>query len=194
MSETAPEPTGDGGGKLFGLKPIWWLAIAGGVVLLYLLYKNSSSNSTGSSSGGNGGTPNNGQSSTGSITFNPPATNVTVTAPNATSSTGPATSTSTSPVTTTTTTTPTPKTPAPNPQPKPQPPPKAKTTTTTYKTTYIVKKGDTLASIAKKYGISVATLAHANVYVPGEVAGNKKVGQTLGTGAGLKTGQKLNIP
>jgi len=40
----------------------------------------------------------------------------------------------------------------------------------------------------------VATLAHANVYVPGEVAGNKKVGQTLGTGAGLKTGQKLNIP
>jgi len=32
------------------------------------------------------------------------------------------------------------------------------------------------------------------VYVPGEVAGDKKVGQTLGTGAGLKTGQVLRVP
>lgn len=59
---------------------------------------------------------------------------------------------------------------------------------------YTVKPGETLTSIANRFGISVATLAHANVYVPGEVAGNKKVGQTLGTGAGLKTGQVLKIP
>lgn len=64
---------------------------------------------------------------------------------------------------------------------------------TTY-SSYTVKPGQTLSSIANMFGISVATLAHANVYVPGEVAGNKKVGQTLGTGAGLKTGQVLKIP
>jgi LysM repeat protein len=61
-------------------------------------------------------------------------------------------------------------------------------------TTVTVKKGQTLASIAAANHISVAELAHANVYVPGEVAGNAKVGQTLGTGAGLKTGQVLKIP
>jgi hypothetical protein len=44
------------------------------------------------------------------------------------------------------------------------------------------------------FGISVPTLAHANVYVAGELPGNAKVGQTLGTGAGLKTGQVLKIP
>ena len=59
--------------------------------------------------------------------------------------------------------------------------------------TYVVKKGDTLASIAAKYGISVATLAHNNVYVAGEAPG-KAPGTTLGTGAGLKTGQVLKVP
>ena len=58
----------------------------------------------------------------------------------------------------------------------------------------MVKKGDTLAAIAARYGISVATLAHNNVYVTGEVPGNAKVGQPLGTGAGLKTGQVLKVP
>lgn len=61
-------------------------------------------------------------------------------------------------------------------------------------TTVTVQKGQTLASIAAAHHISVAELAHANTYVPGEVAGNKKVGQPLGTGAGLKTGQVLKIP
>jgi LysM repeat protein len=61
-------------------------------------------------------------------------------------------------------------------------------------TSVTVKKGQTLASIAAANHISVAELAHANTYVPGEVAGDKKVGQTLGTGAGLKTGQVLKIP
>jgi LysM repeat protein len=69
----------------------------------------------------------------------------------------------------------------------------AKPPKTTY-TYYTVQKGDTLASVAKKFGIAVAALAAANVYVPGEVKGNKKVGQPLGTGAGLLTGQVLKIP
>lgn len=64
---------------------------------------------------------------------------------------------------------------------------------TTY-SSYTVKPGQTLSSIANMFGISVATLAHANVYVPGELPGNAKVGQTLGTGAGLRTGQVLKIP
>lgn len=66
----------------------------------------------------------------------------------------------------------------------------------TVKTTfssYTVKAGESLASIAAKFGISVAQLAHANVYVSGE-AGKNKVGQRLGTGAGLKTGQVLKVP
>jgi LysM repeat protein len=57
-----------------------------------------------------------------------------------------------------------------------------------------VKAGQTLDEIAKQYGITPAELASQNVYVAGEVPGNKKVGQTLGTGAGLKTGQVLKVP
>jgi LysM repeat protein len=61
-------------------------------------------------------------------------------------------------------------------------------------TKYTVKANESLDEIAAKYHITPAELAHANVYVTGEVPGNKKVGQPLGTGAGLKTGQVLNIP
>jgi len=61
-------------------------------------------------------------------------------------------------------------------------------------TDYTVRRGDTIASLARRFGITPAQLAHSNVYVPGEVPGNAKVGQTLGTGAGLKTGQVLRIP
>lgn len=57
-----------------------------------------------------------------------------------------------------------------------------------------VKAGQTLDQIAKEYGITPAELASHNVYVKGEVPGDAKVGQTLGTGAGLKTGQTLKIP
>jgi LysM repeat protein len=77
---------------------------------------------------------------------------------------------------------------------EPRPKPVAAPARGSSTTSYTVKKGDTLSSIAAKYHISVTELAHSNVYVPGEVAGNKKVGQTLGTGAGLKTGQVLKIP
>jgi LysM repeat protein len=92
----------------------------------------------------------------------------------------------------------------PNPQPVPSVPGRSATTATNTQVQgapaatnikyYTVQAGDTLASIAKKFGISVATLAHANVYVKGEVPGNAKVGQPLGTGAGLLTGQVLKIP
>ena len=81
------------------------------------------------------------------------------------------------------------------PAPVSQPVPKSSTapTSAAWTNTYVVKKGDTLASIAAKYGISVATLAHNNVYVAGEAPG-KAPGTTLGTGAGLKTGQVLKVP
>lgn len=55
---------------------------------------------------------------------------------------------------------------------------------------YQVRSNDTLASIANRYGISVTTLAHSNVYG----AGSPKQGQMLGTGAGLRTGWTLKIP
>jgi hypothetical protein len=53
-----------------------------------------------------------------------------------------------------------------------------------------------LQSLAAQYHTTADAIAKApgNVYVSGEVPGNKKVGQQLGTGAGLKTGMKLNIP
>jgi LysM repeat protein len=44
---------------------------------------------------------------------------------------------------------------------------------------YTVKVGDTLDSVAAKFGIARVTLAHGN---------------GLGTGAGLRTGQVLNVP
>jgi LysM repeat protein len=70
--------------------------------------------------------------------------------------------------------TPTPvKTVAPKPvAPKPAQPP-------IFNKTYIVKKGETLNSIAKSLHISRVDLAHAN---------------GLGTGAGLRTGQTLKVP
>ena len=48
-----------------------------------------------------------------------------------------------------------------------------------FNSTYVVKPGDTLASVAKKYKITREQLAHANGY---------------GTGAGLRTGEKLKVP
>jgi hypothetical protein len=48
-----------------------------------------------------------------------------------------------------------------------------------FNATYIVRKGDTMASVAKKFGITVTELSHANGY---------------GTGAGLRTGEHLRVP
>lgn len=154
----------------FNWKPI--LLIGGAAILVYFLFfRNSSSSSTGTGTTGTGGSSSGGnqdQPQTGDITVQPSSENITVGSPAATTT---------------------------NSQPSPPtstPGPPVQQGSTPVK--YTVKAGDSLASIAKKYGISVASLAHANVYVPGEVSGNKKVGQTLGTGAGLKTGQVLTVP
>lgn len=48
-----------------------------------------------------------------------------------------------------------------------------------FNSTYIVRKGDTLNSVAARFRITRVELAHAN---------------GLGTGAGLRTGQKIKVP
>jgi LysM repeat protein len=65
------------------------------------------------------------------------------------------------------------------PAPKPKPPAKKPSQPPIFNSSYTVRKGDTLESVAKKYDISRVALAHANGY---------------GTGAGLRTGEKLKVP
>jgi LysM repeat protein len=48
-----------------------------------------------------------------------------------------------------------------------------------FNATYVVRKGDTLNSVAAKFRITRVELAHAN---------------GLGTGAGLRTGQRIKVP
>lgn len=206
MSETMPEQTtqdSGGGGNFFtkkymGIPGIVWLG--GAAILAYFLFFRNSSSSSSSGTSGTSGTT---SGSSGTINVNPlpsqggnwqplntdsgsvsqSSSNTNALSPNQGSGTNTGT---------------------PNPQPQPTTTPAASSSTTsttttatqptTTYTTYTVQAGDTLASIAKKFGITVAALAHANTYVAGEVPGNKKVGQTLGTGAGLLTGQVLKIP
>jgi LysM repeat protein len=54
-----------------------------------------------------------------------------------------------------------------------------KTATPIFNAVYVVRRGDTLNSVAKRFGITRVELAHAN---------------GLGTGAGLRTGQKIHVP
>lgn len=201
MSEPAPEPQQGGsaaGGfmsrKYMGIPAVVWLA--GAAILAYLYFRNKSASSGGGATSTGGG----GQSTTGDIAFQPAAETIDVQGqygPNTVSGTdttqggntgGGNTSGSTSGGGSTTVGSGTP-----NPQPSPKPKPPTKTNSTPMMS-YTVKKGEQLDEIAKRYGISADCLADANVYVKGEVPGNKKVGQTLGTGAGLKTGQVLKIP
>jgi LysM repeat protein len=167
--------------RKLGPLPMWgWMAIALVIAIAYyLIDKKNSANSA--SAQGTSSTPTDTTDQSLVPQFvnqtyvngtPPPAPSVTVnnTVPTGTTSTG------------TTTTPPTNKPPAP-----------AK------KVTYIkytVHAGDTLQSLAARYHVTVADIAGApgNVYVKGEVPGDKKVGQQLGTGAGLKTGMKINIP
>lgn len=178
MSEPIPE--GDGGGgsfltrKFAGVPAIVWLL--GATLLAYLYFRNKSGGSA--SSTGGGGTP-----TTGDISVTPGTTTINVIRQYTGRMHKPSSNNGSPP----------PRHRTHNPQPKPRTKPPVKKQATT-KLTYTVRSGDTLASIAKKYGISIAQLAHANVYVAGEVPGNHKVGQHLGTGAGLKTGQRLVIP
>ena len=48
-----------------------------------------------------------------------------------------------------------------------------------FNATYVVRPGDTLNSVAKRYHVTREELAHANGY---------------GTGAGLRTGERLKVP
>lgn len=173
MSEMAAEQGAPGPSGFLSMRN---LLIVGGVAVVayFLFFRNSQGGGT---STGGGGT-----STTGDITANPAET-INVQAPSVTQ-TAPATATVPGKTIT----------PSVNPQPKPPVPPKVKTTSVHY-LNYTVKPGDTLASIAAKYHISVAQLAHApgNVYVAGE-ASPSKTGKQLGTGAGLKTGMHLRIP
>jgi len=65
------------------------------------------------------------------------------------------------------------------PHPKPPPRKPGGTGQPIFNATYVVKPGDTLDKVAKKYRITREQLAHANGF---------------GTGAGLRTGQRLRVP
>lgn len=170
--------------KYLGIPGVVWLA--GAAILAYFLFfrNKASGGGAGGTSTGGGGT-----STTGDIQLQPGTETIDLTGTTAATGTG---VTNTAPDTDVVNNPPPPGNPipqpTPNPQPSPKPPPRVKWTW------YTVQRGDTLKSIAKHYGISVRDLAHANVYVPGEVPGDRKVGQPLGTGAGLKTGQRLHVP
>jgi len=149
-----------------GPLPTWlWIVIIGLAIIAWAWWKNKSASAASSANTSASSTPEDqvpqfiNQTYT---TVTPPSVNVTNTEP-----APPATTTSPAP-------TPTPvKTTAPKPvAPKPAQPP-------IFNATYVVKKGETLNSIAKKLGISRVDLAHAN---------------GLGTGAGLRTGQTLKVP
>ena len=175
MSETAPEPSGGGGGiggtlgRKMGPMPVWlWLVILTVAALGFYLWKQH----TAAASSGTAVT------GTGSVT---PASSV----PDYVSQT---TINLTEPPETTT--------PPPGPPPKKKPPggggggapkgpppkrtPRGKTPQPPLlSSTYTVKPGDTLDKLAAKFGISRVDLAHGN---------------GLGTGAGLRTGQVLKVP
>lgn len=174
-----------------------WMGIALAIAIVFYLYKKHQSASSNSTSSAQNSSAAGGVNSPGGVdaslvpqfvnqVYNqetpPVAPNVTVTnnipADNDTQPTG--------------TGTPAPPT-APvgqHPAPKPAPPKKV-----TYKT-ITVQPGQTLQSLAQQYHTTPDQIADVpgNVYVEGEVPGNKKVGQQLGSGAGLKTGMKIKIP
>jgi len=174
VSEAAPERTSGGGGNVFthklGPLPTWvWIVIIGLGIVAWSWWKNKSASAASAANTSASSTPADqvpqfvNQTYT---TVTPPSVNVTNTTPAATATT-PTPTPSPTP-------TPTPvKTTAPKPvAPKPAQPP-------IFNSTYVVKKGETLNSIAKQLGISRVDLAHAN---------------GLGTGAGLRTGQTLKVP
>ncbi|HXT92376.1 MAG TPA: LysM domain-containing protein [Trebonia sp.] len=183
MSEAAPErapsrapSSGGGGGNVFthklGPLPTWlWIVIVGLALVAWSWWKNKSADAASSANTASSSTPADQVPQFVNQTFTtvtPPSVNVTAPAGPA----GPAGPTGPqSPVPPPTAPVPV-KTTAPRPvAPTAQPP--------IFNKTYIVKKGETLNSIAKQLGISRVDLAHAN---------------GLGTGAGLRTGQTLKVP
>lgn len=175
MSEPMPEGGAPGSGfmskKFMGIPAVVWLIGAALLAYMYFRNKNSSSGSSGSSSGGASSGSSGDTSTTGNISVKPTET-IDV---SGLQKSDQQTSEPEGPIET------------------------GRDNDTQHETKtsnrkYTVKAGESLTEIAKRFGISVACLAHHNVYVKGEVPGNKKVGQRLGTGAGLKTGQVLTIP
>jgi LysM repeat protein len=171
----APSRSSSGGGNVLthrlGPLPTWvWIAIAAALIISYSWWKSKSANAASSANTAASSTPADqvpqfvNQTYT---TVTPPSVNVTDNDTSAPAGGAP-------PAPTPVKTTPTPvKAPAPKPvAPKPAQPP-------IFNKTYVVKKGETLNSVAKSLGISRVDLAHAN---------------GLGTGAGLRTGQTLKVP
>jgi len=173
VSEAAPEraPSSGGGGNVFthklGPLPTWvWIVVIGLAIVAWSWWKNKSASAASAANTSASSTPADqvpqfvNQTYT---TVQAPAAPATTAAAPATTSTGaPAASTPATPK-------PTASKPV---APKPSQPP-------IFNSTYVVKKGETLNSIAKQLGISRVDLAHAN---------------GLGTGAGLRTGQTLKVP
>jgi LysM repeat protein len=191
MAEIAKDPTGEGKEKVpkKGAKYKWW--VVGGLglvaVLVFFFVRKSSSNAGTTAAGTNTAMDPATQAALQSALQGQAAAGLSYQAATgpagpagATGPAGPAGATG-------------PAGPSGSSAPLPKPPKPPKSPTAPASSTYTVKAGETLASIAAKYGISVATLAHNNVYVAGEAAG-KTPGTKLGTGAGLKTGQVLKIP
>lgn len=178
MSEQAPEraPARAKGGNVFthriGPLPMWiWVALAGGVIVAWSFYKSKTSAASTSTASGVPASdvpqfvnqtyttvspPNVTVDNTPDTDESPPAIKGN-TAPS-----GPAIPSNYHP--------PIHNPPAPRPGGK-QPP--------IFNATYMVRKGDTLNSVAKRFGITRVELAHAN---------------GLGTGAGLRTGQRIKVP
>lgn len=203
MSQMQPEVQPQSGNvftRKIGPLPMWaWMGIALALAIVYYLYKkheSGSSSSTSSSQNSSMNTPGGVDASLVPQFVNqvynqetpPTAPNVTVnnTIP---SQPAPPDNDNNPPPNTGNGGTPPAKTPKPTGTRVP-----AKTKTT-YKT-ITVQPGQTLQSLAAQYHTTPDQIADVpgNVYVAGEVPGNKKVGQQLGSGAGLKTGMKLRIP
>jgi LysM repeat protein len=177
MSETAPERPARGGGNVFTTKlgplPMWaWAAIASAVLIGWAYYRNKqAASATAANSSAGASTPASDIPQFVNQTYTT-VTPPTVTAPTTVNVSTPAPGASLG------TTTPilTPGLPA---TAKPVAPRPSAVSEPIFNASYTVLKGETLASVAKKYGISREQLAHAN---------------GLGTGAGLRTGQKLKVP
>src|SRR5215469_3192013 len=148
-----------------GPMPTWaWIAALGAVIIAWAYWRNrQASNASAANSSATGTSaadvPQFVNQTYTTVTAPPAPTSVSVTVPQGDTEPPPSH------------TPPSPKTPASRPGGSQQPP--------IFNATYTVLKGETLASVAKKFKISRVELAHAN---------------GLGTGAGLRTGQKLKVP
>lgn len=204
MSQMQPEVQPQGGGNVFTRKigplPMWaWMGIALALAIVYYLYKKHQSGSSSSTSS----TQNSSMNTPGGVdaslvpqfvnqVYNqetpPVAPNVTVN--------------NTIPVQTPTgpdNDNPPPNTGNGGTPPAKTPKPPGNRVPTPHKVTYktiTVQPGQTLQSLAQQYHTTPDQIADipGNVYVKGELPGNAKVGQQLGSGAGLKTGMKIKVP